>query len=385
MAINKISDGSLNKSFDDWKYIGKTPTPTPTSTSKTNSMSAVEAQKIKNMYDQYRNTRVADDKAYAEKQANSSSSGYTGSSSYGGYSAPSYASAPKYDVPDMDFGVFDTMRSNVENSADTSRTALQNSFDAMMRGLDTSREQTKRAFEQGRSTISEDAYNNKRNNAMELASRGLGASGLAQLGDVQSRMAVGNEVSELASGYNDTVDSLAETQRTGTEGYQTATNTLQDQLASQQAEIEYQQWQAENAYNSALASANYDQQVLDYNRANSIADSASSYSNQMALANLERTWSAEDALSASTELQEGFKTWATAQQANAMDNYMKTGDKQAYADTISYINSTGADQGILPMFNVSEEYDTLSAKEKAEKTALARDRYINYGGFNQLK
>ena len=229
---------------------------------------------ITDAYKQYGNDRRADDAKNASSSSRSSSRG--SSYSGGGYSTPS---VPYYNVPNMDFSMFDTLKNTANQSSETAKNSLLTSYNTLLRNLAAQNTEVGQSFNSGRQSISEDAYNNSRDNAMELSSRGLGASGLAQLGEVGERMAVGKQISSLAKNYYDAINGLAETEKQGTDSYQQGTSELQNQTQAQLDAIDYQKWTAQNAYNEALANADYTNRKNSYDAAQAAAAAARSQAN----------------------------------------------------------------------------------------------------------
>jgi len=179
----------------------------------------------------------------------------------------------------MDFSMFDTLKNTANQSSETAKNSLLTSYNTLLRNLAAQNTEVGQSFNSGRQSISEDAYNNSRDNAMELSSRGLGASGLAQLGEVGERMAVGKQISSLAKNYYDAINGLAETEKQGTDSYQQGTSELQNQTQAQLDAIDYQKWTAQNAYNEALANADYTNRKNSYDAAQSAAAAARAQSN----------------------------------------------------------------------------------------------------------
>ena len=134
----------------------------------------------------------------------------------------------------------------------TNRTSFQNAYNDLLNTIASNRERARTDFGSGRSTISENAYMQNRQNAQDLASRGL-RGGLAELSKLGNRMETGRQYSNLANTFYRTMNELEATERTGTNEYNTNLETAQNTLDAALADIGAREAASRNAYNAAVA------------------------------------------------------------------------------------------------------------------------------------
>ena len=134
----------------------------------------------------------------------------------------------------------------------TTKNALQTNFNNLLNQITSNREDTRKNFNTGRATVAENAYAANRQNMADLASRGIGSSGLKILGEVGNRMETGKQYSNLANKFYSTMTDLDNTEKQSRDQYnidlQTAKNTLDNALAG----INSRRGEAQNNYNMAL-------------------------------------------------------------------------------------------------------------------------------------
>ena len=135
---------------------------------------------------------------------------------------------------------------------DTTKSSLENNFNNLMNQIAANRLDTRKNFNTGRATVAENAYTANRQNQADLASRGVGSSGLKTLGEIGNRMETGQQYSNLANKFYSTMNDLENTERQSRDQYdidvQTARNTLDSALAG----INSRRGEAENQYNQNL-------------------------------------------------------------------------------------------------------------------------------------
>jgi len=145
---------------------------------------------------------------------------------------------------------------NEENVANrtynTTNNALKTNFSNLLNQITSNREDTRKNFNTGRATVAENAYTANRQNQADLASRGIGSSGLKTLGEVGNRMETGKQYSNLANQFYSTMTDLDNTEKQSRDQYdidvQTAKNTLDNALAG----INSRRGEAQNNYNMQL-------------------------------------------------------------------------------------------------------------------------------------
>lgn len=142
---------------------------------------------------------------------------------------------------------------NVANKTyNTTNNALKTNFSNLLNQITSNREDTRKNFNTGRATVAENAYTANRQNQADLASRGIGSSGLKTLGEVGNRMETGKQYSNLANQFYSTMTDLDNTEKQSRDQYnidlQTARNTLDNALAG----INSRRGEAQNNYNMQL-------------------------------------------------------------------------------------------------------------------------------------
>lgn len=164
-------------------------------------------------------------------------------------SAKDYA---KEQLGNLDLSYLDNERNVANNTYNTTKSSLETNFNNLVDQINSNRADTSKNFNTGRSTIAEDAYNANRLNQTDLAARGIGSSGLKQLGELGNRMETGQQYSNLANKYYNTMNELDTTEKQGRSQYdidlQNAKNTLDNALAG----IDTRKGEATNNYNMTL-------------------------------------------------------------------------------------------------------------------------------------
>ncbi|MBR1386424.1 MAG: hypothetical protein IJ568_06310 [Bacilli bacterium] len=135
---------------------------------------------------------------------------------------------------------------------DTTKGSLETNFNNLMNQISSNRQDIRKNFDTGRATVAENAYAANRQNQADLASRGVGSSGLKSLGEIGNRMETGQQYSNLANKFYSTMNDLENTERQSRDQYnidlQNARNTLDSALAG----IASRRGEAENQYNQQL-------------------------------------------------------------------------------------------------------------------------------------
>lgn len=134
----------------------------------------------------------------------------------------------------------------------TNTTSFQNAYNDLLSTIASNRKKANTSFSSGRSTINENAYLQNRNDATDLASRGL-SGGLAQLNRLGNRMETGRQYSDLANTYYNTMNELEANERTGTNEYNTNMETAKNTLNAALADINAREKAGRNAYRAQVA------------------------------------------------------------------------------------------------------------------------------------
>ena len=135
---------------------------------------------------------------------------------------------------------------------DTTKSSLENNLNNLMNQISSNRMDTRKNFSTGRSTVAENAYTANRQNQADLASRGVGSSGLKTLGEIGNRMETGQQYSNLANKFYSTMNDLDTTERQSRNQYDIDLQTAQNTLDSALAGINSRRGEAQNQYNQAL-------------------------------------------------------------------------------------------------------------------------------------
>ena len=134
----------------------------------------------------------------------------------------------------------------------TTKSSLETNFNNLLNQINANRADTRKNFNTGRATVAENAYTANRQNQADLASRGIGSSGLKTLGEVGNRMETGKQYSNLANKFYSTMTDLDNSEKQSRDQYnidlQTAKNTLDSALAG----INSRRGEAQNNYNMQL-------------------------------------------------------------------------------------------------------------------------------------
>ena len=164
-------------------------------------------------------------------------------------SAKDYA---KEQLGNLDLSYLDNEKNVANNVYNTSKNSLETNFNNLLEQINNSRSDTRKNFNTGRATVAENAYNTNRNNQVDLASRGVGNSGLKGLGEVGNRMETGKQYSSLANDFYDKMNTLDTTEKQDRSQYDTDQQGVKNTLDQTLAGITSRGAEANNAYNSTL-------------------------------------------------------------------------------------------------------------------------------------
>lgn len=164
-------------------------------------------------------------------------------------SAKEYA---REQLGDLDLSYLKGEEDTANKTYNTTRSSLETNFNNLLNQIGSNRLDTRKNFNTGRATVAENAYTANRQNQADLASRGIGNSGLKTLGEVGNRMETGKQYSNLANNFYSTMSDLDNTEKQSRDQYnidlQTAKNTLDSALAG----INSRRGEAQNNYNMQL-------------------------------------------------------------------------------------------------------------------------------------
>ena len=134
----------------------------------------------------------------------------------------------------------------------TNTKSFQNAYNDLLSNIASNRTKAKTDFGSGRSTISENAYLQNRNDLSNFAARGLNG-GIAQLNKLGNRMKTGRQFSDLANTYYNTLNELDANEKTYTNNYNTNMEGAKNTLNATLANISSREKAGRNAYKAAVA------------------------------------------------------------------------------------------------------------------------------------
>ena len=182
---------------------------------------------------------------------------YLESLANGQYNYPSvgnYSSLASQLLGSPDFSGFNALRQSAQSSYNLGNQALDTSYKNLLANLEARTKTTRQELASNRGTIMEDSFTRNRDTYRNLASRGLGASGLSQLGDIQNRMETGKQVSQVAGQYYKTDEALGDAEQQGTQAYQQQQQSLANALQANLAQVQQNEISYKNAYQQQVAS-----------------------------------------------------------------------------------------------------------------------------------
>lgn len=224
------------------------------------------------------NTPTATDawEAYLQKMANTSFGGGAGSAG----DISQYMGQAQSALGTLDLSGFNALRDAMQAQYATGKQGLETSYQNLLTSLGKQETENKQQFGKARGTIAENAFTRGRDQLRSLASRGLGASGLQQLGEIQNRMQTGQEVSGVANQFYDAAGNIAQSKTEGTQQYDTNQQNLSNALTSGLANTQQQELSYKNAYQQNLANLAMQLQSQKQSQLNAAA-SASASSRQL--------------------------------------------------------------------------------------------------------
>lgn len=134
----------------------------------------------------------------------------------------------------------------------TNTKSFQDAYNDLLSNIASNRTKAKTDFGSGRSTISENAYLQNRNDLSNFAARGLNG-GIAQLNKLGNRMETGRQFSDLANTYYNTLNELDANEKTYTNNYNTNMEGAKNTLNAALANISSREKAGRNAYKAAVA------------------------------------------------------------------------------------------------------------------------------------
>lgn len=134
----------------------------------------------------------------------------------------------------------------------TNTKSFQDAYNDLLSNIASNRTKAKTDFGSGRSTVSENAYLQNRNDLSNFAARGLNG-GIAQLNKLGNRMETGRQFSDLANTYYNTLNELDANEKIYTNEYNTNMEGARNTLNAALANISSREKAGRNAYKAAVA------------------------------------------------------------------------------------------------------------------------------------
>ena len=134
----------------------------------------------------------------------------------------------------------------------TNTKSFQNAYNDLLNTIASNRTKAKTDFGSGRSTVSENAYLQNRNNIADSSARGL-SNGVTQLNKLGNRMETGRQFSDLANTYYNTLNELNANEKTYTNEYNTNMESARNTLNAALADVSAREKAGRNAYKAAVA------------------------------------------------------------------------------------------------------------------------------------
>lgn len=158
----------------------------------------------------------------------------------------------KQQLGDLNLSHLDNERNVAQNTYNTSKSSLENNFNNLLQQISSNREDTRKNFNTGRATVAEQSYNANKTNQADLASRGVGNSGLKGLGEVGNRIETGRQYSNLANQFYSDMSELDTTEKQGRSQYDIDQQSLKNTLDQTLAGVDSRGADAQNSYNMSL-------------------------------------------------------------------------------------------------------------------------------------
>lgn len=127
-------------------------------------------------------------------------------------------------------------RKSAKNKYNTSLSSLKNEYNNFINEINSQRAKNTNSFNTGRNTIERNAYFANRQNAQDLAARGL-SGGIAKLNQMTINNEIDRQHSDLANNYYNTVEELDTSQRQADDQYKLDKRGLKDDYESLIANI----------------------------------------------------------------------------------------------------------------------------------------------------
>lgn len=167
-------------------------------------------------------------------------------------------------------------RKSAKNKYNTNLKSLRNEYDNFINEINSQRVKNDNSFNSGRNTIERDAYFANRQNAQDLAARGL-SGGIAKLNQMTINNEIDRQHSDLANNYYNTVEELDTSQRQADDQYKLDKRGLKDDYESLIANINAREASDYMNYKLRVASLAESLQNSAYQREQDINNANAAY------------------------------------------------------------------------------------------------------------
>lgn len=167
-------------------------------------------------------------------------------------------------------------RKSAKNKYNTSLSSLKNEYNNFINEINSQRVKNDNSFNSGRNTIERDAYFANRQNAQDLAARGL-SGGIAKLNQMTINNEIDRQHSDLANNYYNTVEELDTSQRQADDQYKLDKRGLKDDYESLIASINAREASDYMNYKLRVASLAESLQNSAYQREQDIKNANAAY------------------------------------------------------------------------------------------------------------
>jgi hypothetical protein len=199
----------------------------------------------------------------------------------------------------LDTSLYEEEGGILTRTFDQLKQEFQQEYDRLREDLNIQQQEVQKGFRQSQQQISEQAYLGERQLQQALAGRGLGGSGIAQLGRVQQQIARGEQITSLATEYSEAQQAILTAKTRGSEDLSNKLVQANTALAQGQIDISQRQRIEENAFKEFLGSTRmalqeainsnnyraYQSEVNSYNAA--VQANRDEFNKKVTLANME--------------------------------------------------------------------------------------------------
>lgn len=147
---------------------------------------------------------------------------------------------------------YGAQRGAYEQTAKTAETEFQQQLDNLLKRSGKQRDANIRNFADARGQINKETFDTQRQMRENMASRGLGNSGLSQLADMQTRMAASDGISRQAEQYYQAAEGLADQEAEAEQRTALGKQKVRDSLGEQMAQLLQSENMSKSQYESQM-------------------------------------------------------------------------------------------------------------------------------------